>query len=279
MTLTTAPNSGSAVLRPDQVEDLVILPLLAAAVATRVSTITRTTSHNTRYPVVVSDPVTNWTAEGAEITISEPDLTEVVVTPSKLAGLTVVSNELVNDSDPSALDVVGDGLVRDLQVRLDAAYFGDTANGPDGLLSLTNVQVITWGSITDLDAFAEAMSLAETVGATTTSFVGNPLDVLALAQLKSAVDSRQPLLGMDPTQPTQRLVFGVPLISSPAVQPGQLWALPQSRVFVVVREPSEVVTDTSPFFSSDRTAVRAKLRVGFAFPHEQAIVRIDHGGS
>ena len=160
MTLVTSPGSGSAILTPDQVEDLVIQPLLATAVATRVSTITRTSSHNTRFPVVVADPVTDWTAEGEEIDVSEPDLTEVVVTPSKLAGLTVVSNELVADSDPSVLDIVGDGLVRDLQVRLDAAYFGNTtANAPSGLLSLADVQVISWGSITDLDPFAGSRAI------------------------------------------------------------------------------------------------------------------------
>lgn len=69
MTLTTDASSGSSVLRPEQVEDLVVLPLLAASVATRVSTITRTSSHTTRFPIVVSDAVTDWTAEAAEINI------------------------------------------------------------------------------------------------------------------------------------------------------------------------------------------------------------------
>jgi hypothetical protein len=34
------------------------------------------------------------------------------VTPKKLAGLTVITNELAMDSSPAALQVVGDGLVR-----------------------------------------------------------------------------------------------------------------------------------------------------------------------
>jgi HK97 family phage major capsid protein len=90
---------------------------------------------------VVTDPSNAWTAEGAEIPVTDPDLDELVVTPPKLAGLTVVSNELMADSDPSALDVVGQGLVRDLQVKLDAAYFGNTvANGPSGLESLASTQ-------------------------------------------------------------------------------------------------------------------------------------------
>jgi hypothetical protein len=38
------------------------------------------------------------------------------------------------DSDPTQLDVVGQGLVRDLQVKLDNANFGDiTTHGPNGI--------------------------------------------------------------------------------------------------------------------------------------------------
>jgi HK97 family phage major capsid protein len=85
-----------------------------------------------------------------------------------LKGLTVVSNELVSDSDPSALDVVGDGLVRDLRVKLDAAVFGGAGTGvaPDGIESLAGVQTTTlaFNETGDLEPFAEAVSLAEQVG-------------------------------------------------------------------------------------------------------------------
>ena len=84
------------------------------------------------------------------------------------------------------------------------------------------MQVVDWGSITDLDCFATALSMAEVVGSTITSWSVNPVDALALSMLKSARDSRQPLLGMDTTQPTQRLIYGVPVISSAAVEPGQI---------------------------------------------------------
>ena len=58
--------------------------------------------------LVVADPSTAWTSEGSEIPVSDQDLDEIECTPDKLAGLVVVSNELAADSDPSALDVVGD---------------------------------------------------------------------------------------------------------------------------------------------------------------------------
>ena len=86
----------------------------------------------------------------------------------------MISNELVADSDPSALEVVGGGLAPDLQVRLDSAFFGNTvANGPNGLPSLADVQTVDAGStVADLDWAAEALSKAETVGSTITSFAG-----------------------------------------------------------------------------------------------------------
>jgi len=191
-----------------------------------------------------------------------------------------VSSELVADSNEDALNLVGASLVRDLQIKIDASFYAATTpNGPNGLGSLTDVQVVDWGSITDLDCFATALSMAEVVGSTITSWSVNPVDALELSMLKSATDSRQPLLGMDPTQPTQRLIYGVPVISSAAVEPGQIWGIPVAKVFTVVREDVSVVTDSSPYFSSDRWAVRATMRVGYGFPHEEAIVRIDHGGS
>ena len=202
------------------------------------------------------------------------------MTPKKLAGLTICSNELVADSDPSALQVVGQGLVRDLQVRLDGAFFGNTVtNGPNGLGSLSSVQTVAGGSVADLDAFAEALSKAEQVGSTITAFVASPATVLNLQTLKTGSQLNTPLLGNDPTSPTKRSVLGVPLYSSPAVSNTVVWGIPRAKTFVVIRIPATVVTDSSAYFSSDRTAVRAVLRSAYGFPHEQAVVKISVGGS
>lgn len=202
-------SNGQSILTPEDVQSLVIQPLIRASVAAQVSTVVQTSSHSTRFPIVVTDATNSWTAEGQEINVTEPVLDELVVTPPKLAGLTVVSNELVADSDPSALQVVGEGLVRDLQAKLDAAYFGDTvANGPDGIESLDDVQITDGSFDGSLDVFAEAISLAENVGVLAVSpvdgrpnmaLVGNPADVLTVSTAKVAVDNNQPLLGSAPT--------------------------------------------------------------------------------
>lgn len=281
-----AGSSGQSILRPEEVQELVIQPLIAQAVCTRISTVIQTGSHSTRFPIVVTDPATGWTPEGEEINISDPDLDELVVTPPALKGLTVVSNELMADSDPTALEVVGAGLVRDLQTKLDAAYFGDTvSHGPNGLESLTDVQVTETEWTGNLDPFAEAISLCEQVGVQPVevvngrpvpgiSFVAHPADVLTLSTMKVQDGSNQPLLGPDATSVTSRSVLGVPLYSAAAVTRGIAWAVPRSRVFVVLRTNPEVVADRSAFFSSDSTGIRCVLRVGFGFPHQAAIAKV-----
>ncbi|MCV7002812.1 phage major capsid protein [Mycolicibacterium alvei] len=248
-----------------------------------------TGSNSTRFPVIVEDPSNSWTQNGAEIPVSDPDINEIDVIPSGLKGLVVVTNELVADSDPSALDVVGQGLVRDLRTKLDAAFLGNTvANGPSGIESLTGVSETTLSFDGSLDVIAEAVSLAENAGAPTVhpdglpnfSLVANPSDVLALSTAKVSDDSHQPLLGPDATKVTGRSALGVPIFSAPACEQGTAWLIPRDRVFVVLRDDPEVIADTSAFFSSARTAIRAVLRVGIAFPHEAAVVRVAiDGGS
>src|SRR5215204_3359574 len=98
MALTTT--SGAGILTPEEVGALVIRPLIETSVAAQVSTVVQTASHDFRVPVVSADPTAAWTAEGAEIAVSDPTLLEVVATPKKLAGLTVVTNELAQDSSP-----------------------------------------------------------------------------------------------------------------------------------------------------------------------------------
>jgi HK97 family phage major capsid protein len=205
---------------------------------------------------------------------------ELVVTPSKVAGLSVITSELAEDSSPEASTEVGAGLARDIARKVDAAFFGGAAaNTPSGLASLTvgagNVQDIAAGTApTNLDSFAQAQMLAGNVGAEITSFVTNPTTALVLTNLKEATGSGKPLLQADPTKPTRRMIFGVPLLTSPEAPVGTIWGMSAGRVTTVVRRDAEVQADRSVFFTSDRVAVRATCRVGFGFPHTAALVRI-----
>lgn len=281
MTLLTATSGSTHGLLPDQIGALITTPVRQASIALQVATVASTDSHEYRVPVVLGDAGVAWTPEGSEITPSDAEFEEIIVVPNKVAGLSIISRELANDSAPSAQQLVGEGLAQSLASKIDAAFFADTtANGPDGLLSVTDAQVVDTGAgIANTDPFAAALSKAETVGAQVTSFVAHPNTVLTLSKVKKQTGSNEPLLGYDASQPTRRQVLGVPLLSSPAVAEDDVWAIPQSRIVVVLREDVTLAVDTSAYFSSDRVGIRATMRVGFAFAHPEAVVRLTAVGS
>jgi HK97 family phage major capsid protein len=276
MTLLTATSGDTHGILPNEIGALIVEPVRRASVAFQVASVVTTSAHEYRIPVVTSDAGAAWTAEGEEINATDAGLDEIIVRPFKVAGLSIVSRELASDSSPSAQQLVGEGLAQSLAAKVDAAFFGNTVlNGPSGLLSVSGVQYVdTAAGIVNTDVFAEALSKAENVGATVSAFVGNPVDVLTLSKVKRLDNSNEPLLSFDATQPTRRQVLGVPLVSSPAVAAGDIWAIPAAKAMVVLREDVTLTVDSSAYFSSDCIGIRATLRVGFAFPHPAAIVRL-----
>lgn len=277
MAITTG--SANQAFLPQAAGKLIVQPALAASIAAQVSTVVNTGSGTFRIPIVSADPTAAWTPEGTAIDASDPTLAELAVVPKKLAGLVVVSRELIEDSNPASAEVIGQGLARDIAKKLDAAFFANTtANGPSGLLSLTtSTATETETSFDTLDSFASAMFTVEGIGANVDSWITSPAEALALTTLKElSTGSNKPLLGADPTQQTARSVYGRPLYVSSAVGTKTAWGVPRDRVFLVVRSDARIEVDRSAFFTSDQVAVKATMRVGFGFPHPLAIVKVSH---
>lgn len=275
MSMTTT--TGAAIMSPEQVGQLIVKPFTQQSVAMRVGAVVPIDAGSLRVPVVSADPQAAWTAEGAEIAVSDPSLTEVDIIPRKLAGLTVISSELAADSSPAALQVVGDGIVRDLARKADAAFFGNTTtNGPAGLLSIAASAVDAGDTWANLDFVETAKSNAEQANTVVDAFVCSPATAVKLATLKEygTAGSNKALLQSDPSAPSSRVLGGVPLLTSPSIAADIVWAIPRNRVIVALRNATQVVTDTSAYFSSDRVGVRATLRIGWGFTDPAAISKI-----
>lgn len=267
---------AAGILTPEEVGQLVVQPVTAASVAMQIATVVQTNSGEFRIPIVTNDAIAAWTPEGSDITPSDAGVDEITVKPDKLAALSIISNELANDSSPAARELVGNSIGRDLARKVDAAFFAHTtANGPDGIESII-YQSTTTTALTNTDAFAEAISLAENEGATVTAFVANSATVLKLSKVKRETGSNEPLLQPDPTLPTRRQILGVPLWSVPdtVVPDDVVWAIDGSRVFIVVRQDVDLRVDESRYFESDRLGIRATMRIGYGFPHEAAVICI-----
>lgn len=287
MTTTDANQSFLA----SEVGELIVTPVTTASVALSVARVTpvAASANSYRVPLVTADPTAAWVAEGGEIGASEAQLGEVASKFYKLGGLTIVSRELANDSSPAAAELVGAGLARDVARKVDAAFFGTRVIDagppaeydelrPAGLEDLAGVNAVTAGSAwSNTDPFAEAIYDAEGVGATLAAFVANPTDALLMAKIKKATGSNEPLLGTDPTAPTRRIIAGVPLLVSPAVSVGTVWGIPTDRVVAAIREDVSIERDDSAFFTSDRSAIRAIMRLTWLFPHPAAVQKIKLG--
>jgi HK97 family phage major capsid protein len=283
-------NSGKSVLRPEQVAALVVQPLIDKAVATQVATTVQITSHDLRIPVVQGDPTAAWVPEGTEIPASDSELAEVRITPAGLKALSVISNELADDSSPAALQVVGDGLVRDLTRRVDEAFFGNpgSAEAPAGLDALAGVTevlisdttvtagvpLVDGASGTSMDWAILAKSFAEVHNTAVTAFVTSPGRAAWLEFQKESEISNRSLLQPDPTSPTGRRIAGVPLYTTPACDDDTVWCLPKAHTFVAIRQGATVEADRSAYFSSDQTALRAVMRIGYGFSYPAAVVKV-----
>ena len=93
MTLTTG--TAGPLLTPEQVESLLIKPVMAASVALNplCSRVPGPTAPSVRLPVVTADPTAAWVAEGAEIPISDLTTAEVHGVTRKVAGPSLVPSE------------------------------------------------------------------------------------------------------------------------------------------------------------------------------------------
>ncbi|MGW5447702.1 phage major capsid protein [Streptomyces asiaticus] len=269
-------NSANAAILPPEYGKLVIEPMTAASVAMQVATVVPTGAAEFHFPRVTSDVTAGWTAEGAAITPSDADTDAYVVTPKKLASLTTLSNELVNDSSPAALQLVGDSIAREMARKLDAAFFGNLGgSAPAGLESLTGLIVVDSGaSYTNADPFTDAVMEVEASGGNVTSFVTDPATARTLAKLKQASGSNIPLITPDLTAPSGRVLLGRPLYVSAAVTAGTVWAISKADVFIVLRNGVEIAVDKSSAFASDSTQVRGILRASPAFPRLDSIAKI-----
>lgn len=273
--MSTLTTNTAAAWTPEDILSLVVQPVAQESIAARLGLYRPGLSGDTlRAPLVTEDPSASWVPEGAEIPLSESTLGEVEAAYKKLAGLSVISRELAEDSNPSAAQEIGNGLVRDIARKLDAAMFAGTAvaNAPAGLGTLAGTTEIPapieW---TNLDPFKTAKLRAASLGTSIAGFVVNDEDAAQLLVLKETTTSNRDLIESDGTA---FLISGTPVIPSPAVAAGTAWGLPSDRVIVGVRQDAGVAVDNSAFFTSDRVAIRATMRVAFAFTHPAAVMKI-----
>ncbi|WP_158581356.1 phage major capsid protein [Actinomadura spongiicola] len=252
-----------------------------------------TTSARLAVPRVLSDAVANWTAEGTEITPTDPNADVVTAVPRKLAALTYASNELVDDSQPDAQDVLATNLARAVALKLDWSFFEGSGTAPEirGLKNQSGIQTLSMGAngaaLTNLDPFADALGMLAEEDAEGTAIVMHPRNWRALTKIKETSGSAKPVLvdgAGAPTEGPRRSIQGVPVwltsqlstteTQGSATTANSIYVYQADQVCAVIRADADVKVDKSAAFSSDRTAVRVTLRADEVLPNPAAVVRI-----
>lgn len=279
MTMLTSTEGASAIL-PEEYASLITEPLQRDALAfnSAVATVLNISTNTMQVPVLREDAGAEWVREGEEITPDDPTLDELTITPAKVAGLTIVSRELAEDSSPAAAELIGQGLARSIVDKVDAAFLQPLpAPAPAGLREAGATQMTTAGTDaterSKLAAYALRSAAAEVrgKGATPSALLMHPADAFALSTITESDSSRRPLLDNVDT------FDGMTVLQSSHVPQGRAWIVDSSQVITVLREGTTLAVSDAPFFTSDRVAIRATLRVGFGVPTPArlAVVSLD----
>lgn len=248
------------------------------AIAGKVLTPVTATGSTMGFPVLDSDPDVSLYAPGAEITLTDAETSDLIVTPKGVKGLVKLPNETVTDSNPASANVIGGSLARQIIEKVDNALFAASApaNGPQGLPLYTPTVIgVTGGlvALTNEDPFIDAKFTALENGAELSAFILATDVAKALAKVKVATDDSRRLLDHDAEG--NLTIAGLPAFVSRHVAAGEAYGLDQSQNYLVVRQGTSVETDRSGAFSSDSTLVRAVQRVEFAVTNPAGVIRLN----
>ena len=79
--MVSTTSTGAAILTPEQVHQLVILPLQQQSVAMLVGDVVTINTHVLRVPRVTQDVAASFVAEGAEIPATDAAVDQIEITP------------------------------------------------------------------------------------------------------------------------------------------------------------------------------------------------------
>lgn len=239
------------------------------------------------FPRLTADVAPGWYSEAGTITPGDPTLDSITATPRKLAHLVVFSNEVIEDSEPSAVDVVRDNLIGAMGLKLDLGIYEGSGTAPEvrGLKNVSGIQSVSMGTngaaLADLDPFADAIEKLETANARAGAIVMHPRTWAAVRTLKDGQDRY--LVGSGSAD-APATIFGVPVLVSSqlaidedqgtAENASSAYVYDPSQVYLVRRKDIEVELDRSRLFNSDQSELRGRMRADLIVPNPTAVVRI-----
>ncbi|WP_409480546.1 phage major capsid protein [Micrococcus luteus] len=240
-----------------------------------------------RVPYVSADPTVGFVAEGEEIGVVDPELDEVLVRTAKLAHIVRQTNESAAHSDASELlslsmtramtTKANTALFTNPIVRADAKDSTSAVLQPIGLLNSPGLAEGTGDNVhhwvldpatNALDPIIDVIAAVESNGGTPTHITTDPKTWAAISKMKAATDSHVPLMGA-PTAQAQRVLFGLPVIVTPAMAASPGLLITDKNNIIAADSALRLATSDQHFFGSDSLARRATWRIGWTMVHPE----------
>jgi len=236
------------------------------------------------WPRLTSDVDPTWVAETEVIPAGDPGFGELTATPKKLAHRVELSNEVIDDSEPSVIEVLNGHLTTMLGLKLDRGVFeGNPAADADsirGLKYVAGIQTVDMGTngavLGDYDPFIEAVAKLRAANVPPPYVVAaNPSVVRDLELLKEEPTSNLQLgrpEGLPPFYTSSQLSTNE--AKGTATDTSSAYVYSPAEIVLVRRKDAEVELDRSRLFDRDMSEVRAKLRADLLVPNGSAVCRI-----
>lgn len=265
--MTVGTGSSGGYLAPEGFRAEVIRRLNEESVMRQVARVITISTHSVMIPRLTDELSAAWTAEGAPISESQPSFDQVEFTPFKLAALTLVSNELLNDSGVDVESLLAQLFAEKIAAVEDQAFLAGTGAGqPSGLLNEAAIERVTTASAGAIDA-DDILALYD---ALPPQYRGNAAWIMhpnTMSQLRRLQDNNGQYLlvsGLAGAAPTTLLGRPVYLSSNmPAPASGAdviVFGDIRRAYYIVDRQELEVQRSTDRYFEQDLTAFRAIKR-------------------
>jgi len=172
------------------------------------------------FPKVTAASTAYFTEEAGTITQSQPTFGQLVLHPKKVAALSRLSSEVMEDSNPSVMDVVVNRLAEDIALKVDYEIYNGTTstggfNGMRDTTADTAILTVAVGGEITTDKLSDAIAAMRTQNIYPTDLIIHPKLTNKLRKLKTTTNGYEPLLNIN--------TFGAAPLGSGII--GKIWGI------------------------------------------------------
>jgi len=239
------------------------------------------------WPTISGDIAPTTVAEGAPITPADVTFGSITATPKKIASLSQLSNEVIDDSSPAVVGVLNDHLIKVFALKVDQQLLEGSGVGTDvkGLKNVTGTQpfvAATNGTAVTFDILMNAVALLDglSIPRERLAVVGHVRNRATLTQLRSVANgeylmsSALAAMGMSASQFFWTSQLSTNETTGTSNATNSIYIFDTSQVVFVPRTSLQVVLDRSRLFNSDQSELRGIQRCDLIVPQPSAVVHV-----